>query len=58
MKAKKKQLDIKKPEDLGVAVAARLKVLKTVEPATRKSGVKVANVAELVSKLKTEAGVI
>ena len=49
---------IKKPEDLGVAVAARLKVLKTVEPATRKSGVKVANVAELVSKLKTEAGVI
>ena len=35
-----------------------LKVLKTVEPATRKSGVKVANVAELVSKLKTEAGVI
>ena len=58
MKAKKKQLDIKKPEELGVAVTARLKVLKTVEPATRKSGVKVANVAELVSKLKTEAGVI
>ena len=58
MKAKKKPLDIKKPEDLGVAVAPRLKVLKTVEPATRKAGVKVKSVAELVDKLKTEAGVI
>ena len=58
MKAKKKPLDIKKPEDLGVVVAPRLKVLKTVEPATRKAGVKVKSVAELVDKLKTEAGVI
>ena len=57
MKAKKKPLEIKKPEDYGVAVAARLKVLKTVEPPPRKSGVKVKNVAELVASLKT-AGVI
>ncbi len=58
MKAKKKPLDIKKPADLGVDMTPRLKVLKTTEPATRKSGVKVASVAELVAKLKTEAGVI
>ena len=58
MKAKKKPLDIKKVADLGVNIAPRLKVLKTVEPATRKAGVKVANAAELVAKLKTEAGVI
>jgi electron transfer flavoprotein beta subunit len=58
MKAKKKPLDVKKPGDLGVDTAARLKVLKTVEPATRKAGVKVANAAELVEKLKSDAGVI
>ncbi len=58
MKAKKKPLDIKKPADLGVDIAPRLKVLKTVEPPSRKSGVKVANAAELIEKLKTEAGVI
>ncbi len=58
MKAKKKPLDIKKPEDLGMTIAARLKVLKTTEPATRQAGVKVKSVAELVAKLKTEAGVI
>ena len=58
MKAKKKPLDIKKPADLGVDVAPRLRVLKTVEPTGRKAGVKVATVAELVSKLKNEAGVI
>jgi electron transfer flavoprotein beta subunit len=58
MKAKKKPLDVKKPEDLGVSIAPRLKVLKTSEPPVRKSGVKVADVAELVSKLKNEAGVI
>ncbi len=58
MKAKKKPLDIKKPEDFGVSVEPRLAVLKTVEPATRKSGVKVKSVAELVDKLKNEAGVI
>jgi electron transfer flavoprotein beta subunit len=58
MKAKKKPLDIKKPADLSVDIAARLKVLKTVEPATRKAGVKVANAAELIQKLKSDAGVI
>ena len=58
MKAKKKPLDIKKPADLGIDIAPRLKVLKTVEPPSRKSGVKVANAAELVQKLRSEAGVI
>jgi electron transfer flavoprotein beta subunit len=54
MKAKKKPLDVKKPEDFGVDIAARLKVLKTSEPPGRKAGVKVADVAELVSKLKSD----
>lgn len=58
MKAKKKPLDMKKPEDYGVDIAPRLKVLKIAEPATRKAGIKVASVAELVQKLKTEAGVL
>jgi electron transfer flavoprotein beta subunit len=58
MKAKKKPLDIKKPGDLGVDVASRLTVLKTVEPQGRKAGVKVGSVAELVQKLKTESGVL
>jgi electron transfer flavoprotein beta subunit len=58
MKAKKKPLDETSPEALGVDVAARLKVLKTVEPGGRKAGVKVASVAELVNKLKVEAGVL
>jgi electron transfer flavoprotein beta subunit len=58
MKAKKKPLDVKKPEDLGVDIAPRLKVVKTTEPPVRKAGVKVADVAELVHRLKTEAGVI
>ncbi|MCV9936446.1 electron transfer flavoprotein subunit beta/FixA family protein [Boseaceae bacterium BT-24-1] len=57
MKAKKKPLDETTPETLGVDVAPRLKVLKTAEPAGRSAGIKVANAAELVSKLKT-AGVI
>ncbi|KRE02889.1 electron transfer flavoprotein subunit beta [Bosea sp. Root670] len=57
MKAKKKPLDETSAEALGVDVAPRLKILKTVEPAGRSAGVKVANAAELVSKLKT-AGVI
>ncbi|HEU4517877.1 MAG TPA: electron transfer flavoprotein subunit beta/FixA family protein [Microvirga sp.] len=56
MKAKKKPLDETSPEALGVDVAPRLKVLKTVEPGGRKAGVKVASVAELVQKLKVEAG--
>ncbi|MXQ10556.1 electron transfer flavoprotein subunit beta/FixA family protein [Microvirga makkahensis] len=58
MKAKKKPLDETSPEALGVDVSPRLKVLKTAEPGGRKAGVKVASVAELVSKLKTEAGVL
>jgi len=58
MKAKKKPLAVKKPDELGVDIAPRLKVLKAVEPPVRKAGVKVADVAELVKKLKTEAGVI
>jgi electron transfer flavoprotein beta subunit len=57
MKAKKKPLDETTPETLGVDIAPRLKVLKTAEPAGRSAGIKVANAAELVSKLKT-AGVI
>jgi len=58
MKSKKKPLDVRKPEDFGVDIAPRLKVLKTAEPPVRKSGVKVADVAELVRRLKTEAGVL
>jgi electron transfer flavoprotein beta subunit len=58
MKAKKKPLDVKKPEDMGVDISPRLKVLKTTEPPTRKAGVRVGSVAELVQKLKTEAGVL
>ncbi|GHA56861.1 electron transfer flavoprotein subunit beta [Amylibacter ulvae] len=58
MKAKKKPLDTKTAADLGVDVAPRLSVVKTTEPAERAAGVKVADVAELVAKLKDEAGVI
>ena len=58
MKAKKKQLDTMKPEDLGVDVAPRLKTLKVSEPAKRGAGIKVADVAALVDKLKNEAKVI
>ncbi|GAA4416761.1 electron transfer flavoprotein subunit beta/FixA family protein [Quisquiliibacterium transsilvanicum] len=58
MKAKKKPLETVKPADLGVDVAPRLKTLKVVEPAGRKAGIKVADVAALVDKLKNEAKVI
>ncbi len=58
MKAKKKPLDETSAEALGVDVAPRLTVLKTTEPAGRSAGIKVGSVAELVSKLKTEAGVL
>ncbi|MEX2746483.1 electron transfer flavoprotein subunit beta/FixA family protein, partial [Rhizobium mongolense] len=58
MKAKKKPLDKKVPADFGVSTTPRLKVLKTEEPSGRKAGVKVKSVAELVEKLKTEAGVL
>jgi electron transfer flavoprotein beta subunit len=54
MKAKKKPLDTMKPADLGVDVAPRLTTLKVVEPATRSAGVKVADVTELVAKLRTK----
>ncbi|MDP3408548.1 electron transfer flavoprotein subunit beta/FixA family protein [Bosea sp. (in: a-proteobacteria)] len=58
MKAKKKPLDETSAEALGVDVAPRLKVIKTVEPAGRSAGIKVGSAAELVSKLKNEAGVL
>jgi electron transfer flavoprotein beta subunit len=58
MKAKKKPLETKKPDDFGVDIAPRLKVQSITEPATRKAGVRVDSVAELVEKLKTEAGVL
>jgi electron transfer flavoprotein beta subunit len=58
MKAKKKPLDETSPETLGVDVSPRLKVVKTAEPGGRKAGVKVGSVAELVQKLKVEAGVL
>jgi electron transfer flavoprotein beta subunit len=58
MKAKKKTLDITKPEALGVDVAPRLKTLKVQEPPKRKAGVQVKTVDELVDKLKNEAKVI
>ena len=58
MKAKKKPIDEKTAADYGVDASPRLTVLKTTEPAARKAGVKVGSVAELVDKLKNEAGVI
>jgi electron transfer flavoprotein beta subunit len=58
MKAKKKPLDEKTAADFGADVKPRLKVLKTEEPGGRKAGVKVKSVAELVDKLKNEAGVL
>ena len=58
MKAKKKPLDEKTAADFGIDLTPRLEIVKTVEPATRAAGVKVASVAELISKLKNDAGVI
>jgi electron transfer flavoprotein beta subunit len=58
MKAKKKQLDVYKPEDLGVDVTPRIKTLKVTEPPKRSAGIKVPDVATLVAKLKNEAKVI
>jgi electron transfer flavoprotein beta subunit len=58
MKAKKKPIGEKAPGDYGVDTAPRLEVVKTTEPSGRKSGVKVKTVAELVEKLKNEAGVL
>lgn len=58
MKAKKKPIDNKTPADYGVDIAPRLEVLGTAEPAAREAGIKVETVAELVDKLKNEAGVL
>ncbi len=58
MKAKKKPIDEKSPADYGVDIAPRLQIVKTSEPSGRKSGAKVASVAELVDKLKNEAGIL
>ncbi|MEF3045794.1 electron transfer flavoprotein subunit beta/FixA family protein [Pseudotabrizicola sp. L79] len=58
MKAKAKPLATKTPADFGVNIAPRLSVVKTSEPASRKAGVRVSSVDELVAKLKDEAGVI
>jgi len=58
MKAKKKSIDEKSPADYGVDIAPKLKVLKVTEPPKRQAGVKVKTVAELLDKLKNEAGVL
>ena len=58
MKAKKKPIDMKEPGDYGVDIAPRLSVVKVTEPPKREAGVKVESVAELVEKLKNEAGVL
>lgn len=58
MKAKKKPLDKKTPEDFGVDISPRLTVVKTMEPPQREAGIKVDSVSELVDKLKNEAGVL
>lgn len=58
MKAKKKPIEMKTPEDYGVDMTPRLTVLNTVEPVKREAGIKVANVAELVDKLRNEASVL
>ena len=58
MKAKKKPLETVKPADLGVDVAPRLTTLKVVEPPKRSAGIMVADVAQLVEKLKNEAKVL
>ncbi len=58
MKAKKKQLDVLKPEDLGVDIAPRLKTIRVEEPPKRTAGIKVPDVASLFDKLKNEAKVL
>ena len=58
MKAKKKPIEAKTPADLGVDTAPRLKIVKVTEPAKREAGIKVEDAAQLVDKLKNEAGVI
>jgi electron transfer flavoprotein beta subunit len=58
MKAKKKPIDDKTAADYGVDIAPRLETIRTAEPPARKAGVKVKSIAELIDKLKNEAGAI
>ncbi|MDX2317789.1 MAG: electron transfer flavoprotein subunit beta/FixA family protein, partial [Hyphomicrobiaceae bacterium] len=58
MKAKKKPIDETAPETLGVDIASRQTVISVTEPKTREAGIKVDDVAQLVDKLKNEAGVL
>lgn len=58
MKAKKKEIAQKAVADYGVDITPRLKVVKVNEPAKREAGIRVEDAAELVNKLKTEAGVL
>ena len=58
MKAKKKEIAVKNAGDYGVDIAPRLKVVKVSEPAKRQAGIKVESAADLVMKLKNEAGVL
>ena len=58
MKAKKKPIDQKTPDDYGIDITPRLETLKVIEPPKRQAGIKVENISELVEKLKNEAGVI
>ena len=58
MKAKKKPIAEKTPADFGIDIAPRLEILRTTEPPARKAGAKVGSVAELVGKLKNEAGIL
>ena len=58
MKAKKKPIDQKSPDDYVVDVTPRVSILKVIEPPKRQAGIKVENVGDLVEKLKNEAGVI
>lgn len=58
MKAKKKPIDEKTPDDYGVDITPRLTVVTTVEPPAREAGIKVGSIGELVEKLKNEAGVL
>ncbi|SOC30083.1 electron transfer flavoprotein subunit beta/FixA family protein [Thalassospira xiamenensis] len=58
MKAKKKPLETRTPDDFGVQISPRLRLIKVEEPAGRKAGIRVAGVTDLIEKLKSEAGVI
>ena len=58
MKAKKKQLDVLKPEDLGIDIQPRLKTIRVEEPPKRSAGIMVPDVATLIDKLKNEAKVL